>query len=420
VLYHSRLIMIDSMKHRVVKVRLYPNSQQKTALAKAFGCTRWLWNNSLNETNRLFKETGKGLSAATMKARIVELKKEYPWLTEVYSQVLQSAVLNLSQAFVNFFQKRTQYPRFKSKHGRQSIQYPQHVKLLNKRISLPKVGEVKADFHTRYAASACRYRMYEGKLKTVTVSLNPSGEYYASLLFEVDGVDPVPFTEGKAIGIDLGINHFAVTSDGSKFDNPRTLAKYEHNLKRKQRKLSRKQKGSNRRKKAKQLVAKVHQHIANVRKDFLHKLSRRLVNENQVIAVESLNVKGMVRNHNLAKAISDCGWSTFVGMLKYKCEWEGKVLMQVDRFFPSSQTCSECLYQIGEMPLDIRAWTCPSCGIHHDRDINAAKNIVAEALKLLASGTGATASGGSVRPKPGRKSSVAATPGETGRHASIS
>jgi len=409
-IYRSRVIMIDGRKHRVVKVRLYPNQEQKTALAKAFGCTRWLWNNSLNETNRLFKETGKGLSAATMKARIVELKKEYPWLTEVYSQVLQSAVLNLSQAFVNFFQKRTKYPRFKSKHGKQSIQYPQHVKLLNQRLSLPKVGEVKADFH----------RLYEGKLKTVTVSLNPSGEYYASLLFEWEGDEPVPFPDGKAVGVDLGINHFAVTSDGSKFDKPRTLRKYERNLKRKQRKLSRKQKGSNRRQKARALVAKVHQHIANVRKDFLHKLSRRLVNENQVIAVESLNVLGMVKNHNLAKAISDCSWSTFVGMLKYKGEREGKVLMQVDRFFPSSKTCSECLYQVGEMPLDKRAWTCPSCGTHHDRDINAAQNIVAEALKLLASGTGATASGGSVRPTPGRKSSVAATPRETGRHASIS
>ena len=414
------MIMIHIMRHRVVKVRLYPNSQQRTALAKAFGCTRWLWNHSLNETNRMFKETGKGLSAATMKARIVELKKEYPWLTEVYSQVLQSAVLNLSQAFVNFFQKRTKYPRFKPKHGRQSIQYPQHVKLLNKRLSLPKVGEVKANFH----------RIYEGKLKTVTISLNPSGEYYASLLFEVEGSEPTPSTDGKAIGVDLGINHFAVTSDGSKFDNPRHLRKYERNLKRKHSKLSRKQKGSNRRQKTRQLVAKVHQHIANVRKDFLHKLSRRLVNENQVIAVESLNVKGMVKNHNLAQAISDCSWSTFVGMLKYKCEREGKVLMQVDRFFPSSKTCSECLYQVGEMPLDIRAWTCPSCGTHHDRDINAAQNIVAEAKKLLASGTGATASGGSVRPQPGRKSdapvvataslSVAAVPCEAGRHASIS
>lgn len=262
--------------------------------------------------------------------------------------------------------------------------------------------------------------LYLAKLKTVTVSLNPSGEYYASLLFEMEGNEPMPSTEGKAIGVDLGINHFAVTSDGSKFDNPRHLRKYERNLKRKQRKLSRKQKGSNRRQKARLLVAKVHQRITNVRSYFLHKLSRRLVNENQVIAVESLNVKAMVRNHNLALAISDCSWSTFVGMLKYKCEREGKVLMQVDRFFPSSKTCSECLYQIGEMPLDIRAWTCPSCGTHHDRDINAAKNIIAEAKKLLASGTGATASGGSVRPAPGRKSSVMATPCETGRHASIS
>jgi putative transposase len=245
--------------------------------------------------------------------------------------------------------------------------------------------------------------MYQGKLKTVTVSLNPSGEYYASLLFEIEGQEPTPSTEGKAIGIDLGINHFAVTSDGSKFDNPRHLRKYERNLKRKQRQLSRKQKGSNRRQKARRLVASLHQRITNVRRDFLHKLSRRVVNENQVIALESLNVKGMVRNHNLAKAISDCSWSTFVGMLKYKCEREGKVLMQVDRFFPSSKTCSECLYQIGEMPLDIRAWTCPSCGTHHDRDINAAKNIVAEAKKLLASGTGATGAWRECKTKTGTK-----------------
>lgn len=400
------------MKRRVVKVRLYPNQERRTALAKAFGCARWLWNNSLNETNRLFKETGKGLSATTMKARIVKLKKDFPWLKETYSQVLQSAVLNLSGAFVNFFEKRAKYPRFKSKHGRQSIQYPQHVKLLKNCISLPKIGEVKAEFH----------RMYEGKLKTVTVSLNPSGDYYASLLFEIEGDEPEATTEGKAVGVDLGINHFAVTSDGSKFDNPKHLALHERNLKRKQQKLSRQQKGSNTRKKSKRLVALVHQRIANTRKDFLHKLSRRLVNENQVIAVESLNVKSMVKNHNLAKAISDCSWSTFVEMLRYKCEREGKVLIQIDRFFPSSKTCSECLYQIQELPLEVRVWICPNCGTHHDRDINAAINILTEALRLLASGTGATASRGSVRPKPGRKSrtlSVAATPLEAGSRASI-
>ena len=387
-----------------MKVRLYPDAEQRIALAKAFGCTRWLWNNSLAETSRLYKEIGKGLSAATMKARIVELKKEYPWLKEVYSQVLQSAVLNLSQAFVNFFEKRAKYPHFKSKHRHQSIQYPQHVKIGNGEINLPKVGCVKAKLH----------RLFEGNLKTVTVSKNSAGEYYASVLFEDDAPQLNASSDGKGVGVDLGILDFAVTSDGSKYANPKHLRKHERNLKRKHKKLCRKKLGSKRREKARRLVAKVHGRIANTRKDFLHKLSRKLINENQVLAVESLNVKGMVKNHNLAKAISDCSWSTFVGMLRYKCEREGKVLIKVDRFFPSSKTCSNCLYQVQEMPLGIRLWQCPSCGISHDRDINAAINILAEALRLLSLGTKETASGGSVRPKRGRKSSVAATPNEAG------
>lgn len=388
----------------VVKVRLYPDAEQQIALAKAFGCTRWLWNNSLAQTNCLYKETGKGLSAATMKARIVELKKEYPWLKEVYSQVLQSAVLNLSQAFVNFFEKRTKFPRFKSKHKHQSIQYPQNVKLGDGKISLPKIGCVKAKLH----------RIFNGNLKTVTVSKTNAEEYYASLLFEDDTPEPNTSSNGKAVGVDLGILDFAVTSEGSKYANPRHLKKHFGNLKRKQKKLSRKKLGSKRREKARCLVARVHGRIANTRKDFLHKLSRKLVNENQVIALESLNVKGMVKNHNLAKAISDCSWSNFVGMLKYKCEREGKVVVEVDRFFPSSKTCSNCLYQVERMPLNIRFWLCPSCGTNQDRDINAAKNVLAEAKRLLSLGTRETASGGRVRPKRGRKSSVAASPNEAG------
>jgi putative transposase len=210
--------------------------------------------------------------------------------------------------------------------------------------------------------------------------------------------------EGKAIGIDLGINHFAVTSDGSKFDNPKWLKKYERNLKTKQQQLSRKQKGSNNRNKSRVKVAKVHNKITLAREDFQHKLSRRIVNENQVICVESLAVRNMVRNRCLSKAISQVGWGQFCTMLKYKAENEGKVYLEVDRFLASSKTCNNCLYQVSDLTLDLRHWDCPSCGTHHDRDINAAKNIRDEGLRILTSGTGDKAYCQTVRPKSsGRK-----------------
>jgi putative transposase len=312
--------------------------------------------------------------------------------------------LNLSQAFINFFEGRTKYPNFKSKHGKQSIQYPQHVKLLEGAIKLPKIGEVKAKIHRRF----------DGKLKTVTVTMSKTGKYYAALLFDDGLPEPQTSSQGKAVGIDVGLTHFAITSDGSKFANPRHLKQREKNLKRKQQKLSRKQKASKRREKARRLVARVHERIANIRKDFQHKLSRKLVNENQVIVAENLAVKNMVKNHNLAKAISDCGWSEFTRQLKYKAEKNGKTYLEIGRFFPSSKTCHVCLNQIDSLSLDVRNWTCSDCGTHHDRDVNAAIIIRDEGLRLLALGTSATAQGGRVRPTQGRKSSVAASAVELG------
>lgn len=392
------------MKH-AVKVRIYPNDEQIEALSKAFGCARWFWNNSLAETNRLYEETGKGLSQQGMNDRLPALKKEFEWLAEPYSQVLQSVSLNLSRAFINFFEGRAKFPNFKSKHGKQSIQYPQNVKITNEGLKLPKIGIVPAKIH----------RTFDGKLKTVTVSLTPSGKYFASLLFDDEQPGVEKSIDGKAVGIDLGLTHFAITSDGSKFDNPRVLKKHSRNLKRKQQKLSRKQKDSNRRKKARRLVARVHERIANTRKDFLHKLSRKLVNENQVIVAGNLAVKNMVKNHNLAKAISDASWSEFTRMLSYKAGNEGKTYLEVDRFFPSSKTCSVCLNRIGDLPLDIRSWQCQNCGTKHDRDVNAAINIRDEGLRILALGTSASANGGKVSPKVGRKKSVSkALPREIG------
>jgi putative transposase len=373
--------------YQAYKFRLYPTAEQQQYFAGAFGCSRWYWNHCLNLCQETYKATGKGLSRGAIQGLLPQLKIEYPWLKKgAYSQSLQVVALNLSVAYQNFFEKKAGFPSFKSKHGRQSVSYPQNVKVGEKSIKLPILGEVNCKIH----------RIFDGIVKTVTVSKNPDGKYFASILVDdgIPGTDAT--TDGKAIGLDVGLIDFCVTSDGSKYKNPRHIKKHSKNLKRKQQKLSRKQKGSSTRNKARRLVAKVHSKIKRVRADFLHKLSRKIVNENQVIAVEDLNVKGMVRNHCLAKAISDAGWGMFGTMLKYKAEKDGKTYIEVDRFFPSSKTCNNCLHKISEMPLDVRHWDCPKCNSRNDRDVNAAKNIRDEALRFLALGTSAAASGGNV------------------------
>ncbi len=402
------------MRHQAVKVRLYPTTEQQVILAQHFGCSRWWWNHALNLCIETYQATGKGLSQSALNAFLPKLKKQEgtEWLSECYSQVLQATTLNLVTAYKNFFEGRARYPRFKAKKNRQSIQYPQSVKVIDDSLKFPgRVGVVKAKLH----------RPIEGTIKTVTVSMTPSGKYFASVLTEVEGDNPPVSTDGKVAGIDLGLKDFAIVNDGvktSKFANPKHLAKHERNLKRKQRKLDRKEKGSKSTDKARKLVARVHERVSNVRQDYLHKLSRKLVDENQVIVVESLNTKGMVRNHKLAASISDVGWGMFVNFLSYKLEKEGKVLVEIDRWFPSSKLCSNCHYQVDEMPLEVRSWTCPSCGTHHDRDGNASANIRAEGIRMLrqaqqhlsVSGTGTAADGGDVRPKLGRKSKLTQSP----------
>ena len=384
------------------KIRLYPDSDQQQQLARAMGCCRFWWNYSLNVCNQTYKETGKGISRTGLNALLPKLKKEYEWLkTDVYSQSLQQTTLNLSRAFINFFEKRARYPRFKSKHGKQSVGFPQHTSIHGDYLKLPKIGLVKAVFDIRY----------EGKIKTVTISRDSSDRYFASIIYEVEAC----FISGngnKILGIDLGIKSFAIVNDGkktSKYANPRKIKKHEKNLARKQKKLSRKQLGSKSRQKAKKLVAKVHARISNSRQDFLHKLSRKLTYESQVIVVESLNVRGLVRYHKLAKAISDCGWGMFVNFLSYKLEREDKKLIEIDRFFPSSHICPDCLTQQPKMDLSVREWTCinKACNAVHDRDEAASKNIRAEGIRILqADGAAVSASGGSVRPDRGRKTKV--------------
>ncbi|MCG5060130.1 MAG: transposase [Limnoraphis sp. WC205] len=414
------------MQHQAVKVRLYPTIEQKEILSQHFGCSRWWWNHALNLCIENYKATGKGLSQSALNAFLPKLKKQEQtqWLSKCYSQVLQATTLNLVTAYKNFFDGRAKYPRFKAKKNRQSIQYPQSVKVSDGCLKFPgPVGVIKAKIH----------RPIEGKIKTVTVNMTPSGKYHASVLMEIEGDIPASSTDGKVAGIDLGLKDFAIVNDGihtSKYANPKHLAKHERNLKRKQQKLAKKEKGSKSREKARRLVARIHERVSNVRQDYLHKLSRKLVDDNQVIVVESLNTKGMVRNHKLAKAISDVGWGMFVNFLSYKLDREGKVIVDMDRWFPSSKLCSNCHYQISEMPLDLRTWICPSCGTHHDRDGNAAINIRSEGIRMLSVsqcglgvslsratgspfrvlGTRTAADGGDVSPKRGRKSKLTQSP----------
>jgi putative transposase len=392
--------------YKAYKFRIYPSTDQQQYFAGAFGCCRWFWNYSLNLCQQTYKDTGKGLSRSAIQGLLPNLKKEYPWLTNSYSQSLQVVALNLSTAYKNFFDKRGGFPRFKSKHDRQSASYPQNVKVLEGSIKFPIIGEVKAKIH----------RKYEGAVKTVTVSQNRDGSYFASVLVDDGIATPKATTKGNAIGLDVGLTDFLVTSEGSKYQHPKATKKHAKNLKRKQQKLSRKVKGSNRRNKARWLVAKVNSKIKRVREDFLHKLSRKIVNENQVIVVEDLNIKGMVRNHCLAKAISDAGWGMFATMLNYKAEAEGKTYLEIDRFFPSSKTCNHCLHKVSDMNLSIREWKCPKCEAVNDRDINAAKNIRDEGLRFLALGTSASANGRNVS-QPGKISVLLdAVPVEVGSY----
>jgi len=389
-LYHSKISLVSTLL-KAYKYRIYPTSEQSILLAKSFGCVRWFYNYALNLTSETYKTTGKGLSRHEIINKLPSLKKEHEWLTEPPSQCLQQVALDLSSAFLNFFEKRGKYPNFKRKGQKQSIRFPQGIKLNGNYLTLPKLGNVYCKVS----------RLPSGKLKSVTVSVIPSGEYYAACLYD-DGQDiPVSYKEGKAVGLDMGITHYAITSDGTKHGNPKYYRKYETRLANRQKTFSRKHKGSSNRNKARLKVAKIHNKITRCREDFLHKLSRKLVDENQVIVVENLAVRNMLRNHKLAKSISDAGWGQFCTLLKYKAEWFGKTYIEVDRFFPSSKTCSNCLHQVDNLSLDIRSWQCPKCQMLHDRDINAAINIRNEGLRLLAGGHLATASGQRVRPSKG-------------------
>lgn len=372
---------------RAYKYRIYPNQGQQDQLSRQFGSCRFVYNYFLRQRIDHYASTGKGLTYHKTAQMLVKLKNqpEYVWLKEAHSQTLQQSLIDLDKAYNNFFNKRADFPKFKKKHGKQSCRFPQGIKVDpdSKKLYVPKIGWVKVVLH----------RPIEGEMKNLTISKTKSGKYFASIQVEQEIDEPT--YSGYQIGIDLGLKDFIVTSDGQQVPNPKHLRKSERKLKRLQRRLSRTKKGSNGREKARLKVARQHEKIANQRADFLHKLSRKLVEDNQLIAIEDLNVKGMVSNHNLAKYISDAGWSEFTRQLSYKGSWYGCHIGQIDRFFPSSKRHFKCGYIYENLTLAEREWFCPECQEWVDRDENAAKNI----LNWYTVGTtGINAAGQIVRP----------------------
>jgi len=362
--------------YQAFKFRLYPNSDQRQALACQFGCSRFVYNTFLQQLMDFYAahkgEKKQCLNYHDTALRLTAMKRqpEYAWLREVNSQSLQVALRNLDAAYQNFFAGRGEYPKFKSRRSWQSFGVPQHFVLDAEqgRLIIPKLAPLKIVVH----------RPVKGTPSSVTISQSPSGCYFASILCEVEEQDRPLKRRGKEIGLDLGLKTLAVTSEGEKIDPPHYLRRAEEKLGRVQRQLSRKEQGSRNRERARVKVARLHEKVANQRADFLHKLSRRLIDESQAIYVESLNVKGMLTNHHLAQSISDAGWGEFLRQLQYKAAWYGVRLEAIGPFYPSSQWCHNGDYRKVDLRLAEREWDCPVCHAHHDRDVNAALNILRE------------------------------------------
>lgn len=377
---------------RATKVRIYPTEEQAEFLIAQFGAVRFAYNKALHLKSHRYRRHGVSLNPRKdIKPLLAIAKKSrrYGWLKQYDSIALQQAVINLHKAFDNFFNPKlkAKYPQFKRRHGKQSSYHCVGVKVFDQAIQLPKMQAIKASIHREIA----------GTVKSITVSLSRTGKFYASILVD-DGVEAPKLldTIDTVTGIDLGLSHFAIQSNGKKEANPRFVKRAEKNLRRKQRQLSKKAKGSANRAKARLIVAKCHEKVANARADFQHKFSRTIIDENQAIIVETLKSANMMKNHRLAKHIADASWHSFVVKLEYKAKSQGKHLVKLDQWYASSKTCYRCGHKVEEMPLSVRRWDCPSCGTKDiDRDLNAALNIRYRGiLELKAAGQVVTACGG--------------------------
>lgn len=359
--------------NKTYKLRIYPNEEQEILLSKHFGCSRFVYNHFLNERKEQYQKDKKSDNYYKQAKTLTDLKKkeEFEWLKEVNSQTIQFALRSLDTTYVNFFRGTAKFPKFKSRKHKNTFTIPQFGVVKDGKIFIPKFKDgikVKLD-----------KREIKGKIGKMNITKTPTGKYYASIFTE-QTIEQLPKTN-KKVGIDLGLKDFVITSDGIKFKNNRYTKKYSRELKKAQQHLSRKKKGSNGFEKQKLKIAKIHEKIASCRLDTLHKVSYQLVKENDLIVVEDLNVKGMIKNPKLSKHISDVSWGNFVNLLNYKCDWYGKELVKVNRFYPSSKTCNRCGWINGNLKLSDREWTC-KCGETHDRDLNASKNILKEGLKI--------------------------------------
>jgi putative transposase len=361
---------------KTYKFRIYPTKDQESTLTQMFGCSRFVWNYFLNNSKAHYTNTKEHLSYFD-NCRLLTLlkqKEETSFLKNTNSQVLQASIKNLDKAFQAFFKKQRGFPKFKNKNRKQSIHIPQNLSVESNQLFIPKL---------KSGIEIVLHRNFNGKIKTSTISKTKTNKYFVSICVE-ESIKELPKTD-KSIGIDLGIKTFAVLSNGEEIQKQKISTKLEKKLKICQRHLSRKQKGSGKKEKQRVKLARLHEKILNKKQDFMHKASTKLINENQVICLEDLNVKGMLKNRKLAKSIQDCSWSSFVSMLEYKAKWYGRTIIFVDRFYPSSKLCNKCGWKNEGLRLEDREWFCNQCGTNHKRDLNASKNILKQGLKIASS-----------------------------------
>ena len=371
------------------KYKIKPNEDQKVLLNKHFGSVRFIYNYYLNERKVEYETNKQTLNYYDNANSLTKLKKleEFKWLKEISSQSLQYSLKCLEGSYNGFFKGRTKFPRFKSKHDKNSFCVPQYTKVKDGKLIIPKFKD---------PIKMIQDRKFKGEIRQCTLSKTSTGEYFVSILVETDHKK---FEKtGKEVGIDLGIKDFVITSDGYKYKNNRWTKTYAKKLKEHQQHLSRKVKGSSRYNKQKLKVAKLHKKITNSRLDNLHKVSTELIKKYDVIYLEDLNIKGMIKNHKLSKHIADVSWGKFVTLIEYKALWNDNQIVKIGRFFPSSKQCNNCGYINQNLDLSIREWTCPSCNSKLDRDLNASKNILKEGIKIISSGTDDHRRGDEIRP----------------------